>query len=82
MTDPPPSGSPASTTLLSRTTTNPTVTIGGVEAAVLFSGLAPGTVGEYQVNVQVPAGLSPGLAIPVAIAIGGAASNIVTIAVK
>jgi uncharacterized protein (TIGR03437 family) len=39
-----------------------------VLAAVLFSGLAPGTVGEYQVNALVP--------------IGGVRSNAVTIAVQ
>ena len=69
------------------------VTIGGAEAQVLFSGLAPGTVGEYQVNALVPAGSSKGAAVPVVIAfgqseaangvfIGGATSNTVTIAVQ
>jgi uncharacterized protein (TIGR03437 family) len=37
----PPSGSPPGGQL-SQTTTTPTVTIGGVQAQVLFSGLAPG----------------------------------------
>jgi uncharacterized protein (TIGR03437 family) len=74
-------GSP-STTTLSATTTTPTVTIGGVPAPVLFSGLAPGSVGEYQVNVQVPAGTDIGSAVPVALSIGGAMSNVVTIAVR
>ncbi len=49
---PPASGSPASSTALSRTTTNLVVKIGGIEEAVLFSGLVPGTIGEYQVNVR------------------------------
>jgi hypothetical protein len=55
--------------------------IGGVPAQVLFSGLAPGFVSEYQVNVQVPAGVAAGNATPVVILIGGATSNTVTITV-
>jgi uncharacterized protein (TIGR03437 family) len=78
VTDPPDSGSPASGTTLSRTTTDPTVKIGGIEAVVQFSGL----VGEYQVNVQVPAGVASGPAVPVVISIGGSTSNVATIAVK
>jgi uncharacterized protein (TIGR03437 family) len=42
------------------TTAMPTVTIGGTKAMVSFSGLAPGFVGLYQVNAEVPAGLSAG----------------------
>jgi len=37
-----------------------TATIGGLDAPVSFSGLAPGLVGLNQVNAQVPAGLSSG----------------------
>ena len=66
----------------SSTTTTPTVTIGGVAAPVFFAGLAPGFVGLYQVNVQVPAEVSPGSAVPVAISMGGAVSNTVMIAVR
>lgn len=81
VTNPPASGSPASSTTLSVTTTKPTVNIGGIPAQVIFSGLAPGTVGEYQVNVQIPAGLAPG-PVPVVLSIGGASSNMVTIPVR
>jgi uncharacterized protein (TIGR03437 family) len=66
---------------LAETTTTPTVTIGGVAGSVLFSGLAPGFVGEYQVNVVVPSGVSAGSAVPVVLSIGGVSSNTVTIAV-
>ena len=41
---------------LDHTTTLPDVTIGGAAARVLFSGLAPGWPGLYQVNVEVPPG--------------------------
>ena len=50
VTNQPPSGSPPLTNQLSQTTATPIVTIGGVQAQVLFSGLAPGSVGEYQVD--------------------------------
>jgi uncharacterized protein (TIGR03437 family) len=82
VTNQPASGSSALGDPLSRTTTTPTVMIGGAQADVLFSGLAPGSVGEYQVNVLVPAGSSKGAAVSVVIAIGGATSNTVTIAVQ
>lgn len=61
----PPSGSPAPFSPLAYTTTTPAVTIGGMPAEVSFSGLAPGYVGLYQVNAQVPAGLSANSATPV-----------------
>jgi len=61
----PPSGSPAS--ILAETSTTPTVTVGGVAAKVLFSGLAPGYVGLYQVNAVAPADAPAGIAIPVVI---------------
>jgi uncharacterized protein (TIGR03437 family) len=82
VTNQPPTGSPASSSPVSTTPTNPTVTIGGAQATVTFSGLAPGFVGAYQVNALVPAGSSKGAAVPVVIAIGGATSNTVTIAVQ
>ena len=45
---------------LSRTTVVPQVTISGRPAEVLFSGLAPGFTGLYQVNVRVPVDVLPG----------------------
>jgi uncharacterized protein (TIGR03437 family) len=67
---------------LSVTIATTAVTIGGIVAQVTFSGLAPGAVGLYQVNVQVPAGAPSGDAVPVILSIGGVASNTVTIAVQ
>lgn len=49
-----PSGQPAPLRPLSLTVEEPTVTIGGRPAPVLFSGLAPTLVGVYQLNVQIP----------------------------
>jgi uncharacterized protein (TIGR03437 family) len=82
VTNQPTSGSAAGSSPLSLTTSVPTVTIGGVPAVVSFSGLAPGFVGLYQVNVQVPAGAPTGGAVPVALTIGGVTANTVTIAVQ
>ena len=82
VSDPPPAGSPALSHPLSQTATKPVVTIGGVQATVQFSGLAPGYVGLYQVNVQVPGNTPVGPAEPVVITIGGAKSNTVTVPVS
>lgn len=38
-------------------------------------------VGLYQVNAQIPAGVSPGNAVPLVVSIGGAVSNTVNLAV-
>jgi uncharacterized protein (TIGR03437 family) len=61
-----------------------TVTIGGQNADVLYQGAAPGLVaGISQINARIPSNLSPGPAVPVAIAVGNTQStNSVTIAVK
>ena len=49
----------------------PVVTIGGVPAAVTFSGLAPGGVGLFQINAQIPDGALAGSAVPVTISLNG-----------
>jgi len=48
-----------------------TVSIGGINAPVSFSGLAPGFLGLYQVNVQVPAKSPTGPAVSLTISAGG-----------
>lgn len=78
----PANGAAASTSPLSSTLTQPTVTIGGVTVAPSFSGLAPGFVALYQVNARVPANAPVSSAVPVSLSIGGATSNPVTIAVQ
>jgi uncharacterized protein (TIGR03437 family) len=73
----------SSTDALRNTMTMPTVLIGGVSAPVAFSGLSPQFVGVNQVNVTVPAGVTPGNAVPLQISVGGLTStNQVTIAVQ
>lgn len=48
----------------------PTVAIGGVNAPVLFSGLTPGLVGVWQLNVQIPDTLPTNAATPVRVSKG------------
>ncbi|MBI4442797.1 MAG: hypothetical protein HY649_05415 [Acidobacteria bacterium] len=61
-----PIGSPAPFGMLSTCSSvprrPPLVRIGGTNAALLFCGLAPGFVGLYQLNVEVPADAPSGLA--------------------
>jgi uncharacterized protein (TIGR03437 family) len=65
----------------SMTVATATVTIGGIAAAVAYAGLAPGYVGLYQINAQVPTGLSSGNQ-PVVITIRGAQSTIAMLPVQ
>lgn len=64
-----------------KTNAKPSVTIGGLDAPVSFSGLAPGFVGLYQINAQVPSGLSAGNQ-SVVIKVGGASSSTVLLPVQ
>ena len=60
------------------------VTIGGIEAEVLYAGAAPGLVaGVFQVNVRVPNSVTPGSAVPLQLRVGNATSRTdVTLAVR
>jgi uncharacterized protein (TIGR03437 family) len=66
---------------LARTTVTPTVYLGATAVTPSYSGLAPGFVGLYQVDVQIPPGLPSGT-LPLAITSGSAYSNEVKIAVQ
>lgn len=59
------------------------VQVGGRAAAVLYAGGAPGEVqGVFQINIQLPAGVT-GLNVPVALTAGGVASQPgVTVAIQ
>jgi len=54
--------------------TTPDVTITGIPAEVVFSGLAPGFTGLYQVNVRIPTGIPSG-AQSMVMTSGGVRSN-------
>jgi uncharacterized protein (TIGR03437 family) len=82
VTNRPATGVAALGEVLSRTQTLPDVTVGGLPAEVSFSGLAPGFVGLYQVNVKIPDNAPAGAAVPVELTILGVKSNSVTIAVQ
>jgi len=58
------------------------VTIGGLEAEVLFAGLTPGHAGLYQVNAVVPPQAPAGSEVPVVVTAAGWSSFAVTIAVR
>jgi uncharacterized protein (TIGR03437 family) len=70
-----------STDQLRSTVAMPNVTIGGVPAGVVFSGLAPQFVGVNQLNITVPSGVSPGGSVPLRIEMGGR-SHQATIAIQ
>jgi uncharacterized protein (TIGR03437 family) len=74
------SGAPAPADPLALTTQEITVTMGGQDAIVLFSGLAPGFAGLYQLNVTVPDGLPPGDA-EIVISMGDQPSPPVSVAI-
>ena len=79
--DGPASGEFASGTTLATTKGTPTVMIGGQQATVQFSGLAPGFSGLYQVNAIVPAGISAGT-VPISLTINGATTKASTLPVN
>jgi len=65
---------------LARAVEPPTVMIGGKQAALSFSGLNPGFVGLYQINLTVPDGVSGEL--PVVITQDGVEANSTFLVVK
>src|SRR3984893_18526340 len=64
-------------------TVNPVgLTIGGVQAQVLFSGLTGNLTGLYQVNAKMPDSVAPGDAVPVILSVGTVSSPPVSMAVR
>jgi len=59
-----------------------TATVGGKPAVVQFAGLTPGFIGLYQVNVQIPEGVTAGSAVPLVVTSGGVPSNTVTLGIR
>ncbi len=66
---------------LNYTVASPQASIGGVAARVLFSGLAPGYEGLYQVNVEVPAN-APAGAQPLSLTTAAGQSNVVSVGIR
>ena len=80
--DPPIADGANSLDALRHTVVTPQVMIGPVQAQVLFSGLAPGFVSEYQIDVLPGPGTPTGPAVPVQIIMNGVTtSDQVTIAI-
>lgn len=69
-------GQPGPTNPLAVTLTQPTVTLGGVDLPVIFSGLAPGLVGVDQINVSVPFDVPDGMSVPLVITQGTVSTSI------
>jgi uncharacterized protein (TIGR03437 family) len=79
--NPPPTG--AATPDASSTTLAPVfVLLNGVSVPASFAGLSPGSVGLFQVNARIPDDAPVGDAITLALSVGGATSNTVTIALQ
>ncbi len=78
-----PTGSLAPTdgSVLYKTVELPVVKIGGVQATVSFSGIAPGNAGQYQINVEVPDGVKPGDDVTLEITMQDGSKDTVTIAI-
>ena len=74
--DNPPAPGAASPSLpLARTLATPAVLVGGVEAQVLFSGLAPGLAGVYQINALIAEATPSGAAVELLVGVSGASSQ-------
>jgi uncharacterized protein (TIGR03437 family) len=72
---------PLSTAALPETTYRPEVSLGGVSAPVVYSGLTPGIPGLYQVNVQVPQQAPSGRS-PLSITVNSQPSNAVEVGIE
>ncbi len=86
-----PSSAPLATTVATPTSDGATclsvqpsvcVAVGSSFGDVLFSGLAPGFVGLWQLNVRIPDGAVSGDAVPVRAVMRGRPGNVATIAVQ
>jgi uncharacterized protein (TIGR03437 family) len=58
------------------------VAVGSGFGNVVYSGLAPGYIGLWQINVTIPQGTPSGSAVQIRVLINGTPSNLVSIAVR
>ncbi|MBZ5608225.1 MAG: hypothetical protein LAP38_08210 [Acidobacteriia bacterium] len=72
---------PVDGSVLYKTVVTPTVTVGGVPVTLLYSGLPPGLIGEYQIVFQVPSGVPSGDDVPVVVTMGNR-SDTATISIQ
>jgi len=49
---------------------------------VSFSGIAPGSAGQYQINVAIPGGVAAGDSVPLKVKMPDGSADTVTIAVQ
>jgi uncharacterized protein (TIGR03437 family) len=70
-----PTGSVSPSSPIAGTTAAPTVTVAGMPATILFSGLTPGSVGRYQINFIFPDITPLSGDQPILVSIGGATSS-------
>ena len=83
----PADGAAAALPTIYKTKATVTATLGGIPVPVTFSGLTPTLVALYQINVQLPAGVPTGNAVPLVITATSpdgtsAQSNTVTVAIQ
>ncbi|HTS49746.1 MAG TPA: IPT/TIG domain-containing protein [Bryobacteraceae bacterium] len=72
---------PADGSVLYETVVTPTITVGGLPAKVLFSGITPGLTGEYQIDFQVPDGIT-GDDVPVVFSMGSSPTDTRTMSIQ
>ena len=72
---------PADGSVLYETVVTPTITVGGLPAKVLFSGITPGFTGEYQIDFQVPDGIT-GDDVPVVFGMGSSPTDTRTMSIQ
>jgi uncharacterized protein (TIGR03437 family) len=58
------------------------VSIGGQEAPVNFSGLVPGYPGLYEVIGTIPSGVPTGSNIPITVSVAGQTSTAIAVSVQ
>ncbi len=76
------SGAAAPLNPLARVTSQPTVKLNGVSVPVLYAGLAPGWVGLYQINIQLPSSFAADGNMTLTVTQNGVVSNTTLIPVR